>query len=198
MLKVFAAAAALTLSAAHAQQVDQAAPDFTGTTTSGETITLSGFAGKKVVLEWTNHDCPFVVKHYGSGNMQALQKKTTGDGTVWVTIISSAPGEQGHVAPEVANALTTDRNAAPTYVVLDPSGEIGRLYGAKTTPHMFVIDEAGVTRYAGAIDSIPSARAADISRADNYVANAINSLRAGDAVVTKQSQPYGCSVKYKS
>lgn len=192
------ATAAMSLSAVAAPQVDKKAPEFTAQTASGDTISLAGFAGKKVVLEWTNHDCPFVKKHYGSGNMQALQKKTTADGTIWISLISSAPGEQGHVDPETARGLSATRNAAPSYVVLDESGDIGRLYAAKTTPHMYVIDEDGVLRYSGAIDSIPSANAADISRADNYVAKAMASLRSDQAVVTKQSQPYGCSVKYKS
>lgn len=176
-------------------QVGQAAPQFSGTTSKGETISLDQFAGKNVVLEWTNHDCPYVKKHYGSGNMQMLQKKMAGD-TVWISIISSAPGKQGHVDGARADELTKERKAAPAHVVLDESGSIGRLYGAAATPHMFVIDEKQVLRYAGAIDSIRSADPADIARADNYVEAALNSLRAGKDVVTPKTHPYGCSVKY--
>ena len=171
-------------------------PDFSAATTADIDINLGQFAGQKVVLEWTNDGCPYVQKHYGSKNMQRLQKRLTSEGVVWITIISSAPGEQGYVTPAQANDLTSSRGAAPTHVVLDPSGEIGRLYGAKTTPHMFLIDEAGVLQYAGAIDSIPTAREKDITRAENYVLEAYTSLKAGKSVVTKQSQPYGCSVKY--
>lgn len=187
------------LAMAHANpQVGAQAPMFSGTTTSGETFNLSDQAGKNVILEWTNHDCPFVVKHYGAGNMQAMQKRETAKGVVWVTIISSAPGKQGHVSAAQADELTTSRGAKPSYVILDESGEIGRMYDAKTTPHMYVIDQGQVLQYAGAIDSIPSANPADIARADNYVSTAMNSLRAGQPVVTKQTQPYGCSVKYGS
>lgn len=187
--------AAVTLAWAN-PQVGSAAPQFSGTTSTGETISLDQFAGKKVILEWTNHLCPFVQKHYGSGNMQALQRKMAAQDVVWISIISSAPGEQGHVAADMANDLTTTRQAAPSYVVLDPSGDIGRLYAAKTTPHMFVIDEAQTLQYAGAIDSIPSANQSDIANATNYVAEAMKSLGAGKAVAAKQTQPYGCSVKY--
>ncbi|WOI53951.1 redoxin domain-containing protein [Parvularcula sp. LCG005] len=198
LLSMMACGVAAIGLAVAAPAVGSQAPDFTGMTASGKRISLSEFEGKKVVLEWTNDGCPFVQKHYDSGNMQALQKKVTSDGTVWISIISSAPGQQGHATPEQANTLTKDRNAAPNYVVLDESGEIGKLYGAKTTPHMFVIDEAQTLQYAGAIDSIPSSNQADISRATNYVTAALNSLRSGEAVVTRQSQPYGCSVKYAS
>jgi len=190
MLSLFGAATA-------APVVGQKAPDFSGQTADGGTIRLSDFAGRKVVLEWTNNECPFVRKHYGSGSMQALQKTSTSDGTVWITIISSAPGEQGFVDAAGANQIKKNEKAAPTYIVLDPSGEIGRLYRAKTTPPMLVIDGAQTLQYAGAIDSIPSANRSDISRADNYVSAVLASLRAGEPVVVKQRQPYGCAVKYK-
>ncbi len=184
--------------AAAAPKVGQTAPDFSGTTSGGETISLDQFAGKRVVLEWTNHDCPYVKKHYNSGNMQSLQRRATADDVVWVSVISSAPGKQGHVSAAQANDLTASRRAGPSYVILDESGEIGQLYGAKTTPHMYVIDEARVLQYSGAIDSIPTSNQADIARADNYVSKALNSLRNGQGIVTKQSKPYGCSVKYGS
>ena len=196
MRAALAVAAAVLLSAA-APRPGQPAPDFEGRTAGGETVRLSDFAGERVILEWTNADCPFVQKHYGAGNMQALQRRMTADGTVWLSVVSSAPGKQGHVTPAEARALTKDRKAAPTHVILDESGEIGRLYGAMTTPHMYVVDEAGTLRYAGAIDTIRSADPADIARADNYVADAMTALREDRAVVVPQSQPYGCSVKYE-
>lgn len=192
------AATALSPLAA-APEVGAPAPDFTGTTTTGDTITLSELtaAGQRVVLEWTNHDCPFVVKHYDSGNMQMTQREATADGDVtWVTVISSAPGKQGHVDAATADSLTKSREAAPTHVVLDPSGEIGQLYAAKTTPHMFVIDTDGTLAYAGAIDSIPSPRQSDLADAENYVLSALADLEVGQPVRTTQSKPYGCSVKY--
>ncbi|MEM9234610.1 MAG: redoxin domain-containing protein [Pseudomonadota bacterium] len=195
---ILAVLAFWSTSATAAPIVGAEAPDFTGTTTSGETISLSDFDGQKVILEWTNDGCPYVKKHYNSGNMQSVQKRTTADGVVWISIISSAPGEQGYVTAAEADELTTSRRAAPTHVILDPEGTIGRLYEAKTTPHMFVIDESRVLQYAGAIDSIPTAREDDIARAENYVMAAYKSLKDGKPVVTRQSQPYGCSVKYAS
>jgi peroxiredoxin len=126
-----------------APKVGAPAPDFSVVDTAGETWTLGGLAGKKVILEWTNHDCPFVVKHYASGNMQALQKEATDAGYVWLSVISSASGKQGHVSPAKADDLTDDRGAAPTAVLLDTSGAMGRAYDAKTTPHMYIIDDAG-------------------------------------------------------
>jgi peroxiredoxin len=202
MIKLVCQAAAMSVAALGlamaAPQVGAPAPDFEAVTTSGETIALSDFEGQRVVLEWTNHECPFVMKHYGSGNMQSLQRKVTADGTVWISVISSAPGEQGHVTVEAADQLTTDRKAAPSHLVLDEDGDIGRLYAAKTTPHMFLIDEEGVLQYAGAIDSVPTANQDDIARADNYLLDAIASLDAGDPVIIRQSQPYGCAVKYGS
>jgi peroxiredoxin len=176
--------------------VGQSAPDFTLADTTGQTRSLSQWKGKVVVLEWSNHECPFVGKHYASGNMQRLQATATAQGMVWVTIISSAPGKQGHVSPDQADALTKDRGASPTAVLLDPDGTVGRRYGAKTTPHMFIIDASGVLAYAGAIDDKPSADRADLARATNYVQRALDELLAGRPVSIRSTKPYGCSVKY--
>ena len=200
-MKIIAALAAASLmTAAHAQtaKVGQPAPGFEATTADGATVRLSDFAGEAVVLEWTNDGCPFVQKHYATKNMQNLQKRMTADGTVWLSVISSAPGEQGHADGARANALTAERDAAPTHVLLDEDGSLGRLYGARTTPHMYVIDAEGVLRYAGAIDTIPSANADDVPRADNYVEAALRAVKAGGDVTVRQTQPYGCSVKYGS
>ena len=195
---LIAALAYVAASATAAPIIGQPAPDFDGTTTGDENVSLSDFAGQNVILEWTNDGCPYVQKHYGSGNMQSLQKRTTAQDVVWLTIISSAPGQQGYVTPEEADELTTSRKAAPSHVILDPEGTIGQLYSAKTTPHMFLIDEEGVLQYAGAIDSIPSSDIDDIAHAENYVSAALTSLNKNQPVVTKQTRPYGCSVKYAS
>lgn len=172
------------------------APDFTATDTQGNTVTLSKLQGQYVVLEWTNHLCPFVQKHYGSGNMQALQKTYTDKGYRWYSIVSSAPGKQGNIDAAKANELTTSREAAPSGVILDPSGAIGKLYDARTTPHMFIIDPSGKLVYMGGIDSIPSADKGDLAAATNYVQAAFAELEAGKPVSTPVSAPYGCSVKY--
>lgn len=174
----------------------QPAPSFTATGISGETIAVPDPDGRRMVLEWTNHGCPFVKKHYNSGNMQATQAHAAEQGVVWVSVISSAPGKQGHVDAEEARELTTSRDAHPADIVLDPSGEIGRLYGAKATPHMFVIDHDGTVAYAGAIDSIPSGAPEDIETAENYVLSALDALEAGEPVKTAATQAYGCDVKY--
>ncbi|MFB2833205.1 thioredoxin family protein [Floridanema evergladense] len=176
--------------------VNKPAPNFVATDTNGKNHRLTDFKGKVVVLEWTNHDCPFVRKHYGSSNMQKLQKELTGKGAVWISIISSAPGMQGYVSASQANELTKSRNASPTAVILDPEGKIGKQYGARTTPHIFVIDKNSNIGYMGAIDSIPSPDPADIPKADNYVRDAVNALISGKSVTNSQTQPYGCSVKY--
>ena len=183
---------------AHAvPMVGEAAPVFSGTTSDGDAISLVDFAGKKVVLEWTNHDCPFVRKHYDSGNMQRTQRALTEDGVVWITVISSAPGKQGHVSGDVANDLNQRRGAYVDYVILDPDGTIGRAYEAKTTPHMFIIDEQQVLQYMGAIDSIRSARQSDIPKATNYVLAAYDALKSGAEVAETSTRAYGCTVKYK-
>ncbi|WP_448554734.1 thioredoxin family protein [Thalassotalea montiporae] len=179
-------------------KVDSAAPDFQLVNTQGETVKLADFAGKYVVLEWTNHLCPYVKKHYESDNMQGLQRKYTEQGVVWLSIISSAPGKQGHVSATKADELTIDRKASPSHVLFDESGDVGKLYGAKTTPHMYIIDPKGTLRYAGAIDSIKSANPADIVKATNYVEVSMRSLMTGEPVDKKVTAPYGCSVKYKS
>ena len=191
-----AALLAFSTGAASALQVGQPAPVFTGVDTSGKTHSLSDFLGKVVVLEWTNHDCPYVVKHYNAGNMQAQQRDATGEGVVWLSIISSAPGKQGHVSPAKADALTASRDAAPTAVLIDESGEIGRAYKARTTPHMYVIDSDGKLAYMGGIDNIPSANPADIGRATQYVPAALAQMIAGNAPDPSVTRPYGCSVKY--
>ena len=174
----------------------QAAPDFTLTDSNGKTVSLSDFAGKKVVLEWTNHDCPFVRKHYNSGNMQATQKAVTAKGVVWLSIISSAPGKQGYVTGEKANELTAERAAAPTNVLLDPKGVVGRLYGATATPQMVIMDEKRMVLYAGAIDDKPTANPADLKTATNLVLAAFDDIDAGRPVRTAYERPYGCTVKY--
>lgn len=177
--------------------IGKLAPDFSGIDSSGKPVKLSDYKGKTVVLEWTNHDCPYVVKHYGSGNMQALQKDATAKGVVWLSIISSAPGEQGSVSAEAANALTKQRAAAPTAVLLDPQGSIGRLYDARTTPHMFVVDKTGVLQYMGGIDDKPTSNTADIKTAKNYLSAALAAVADGKPVADAVTRPYGCSIKYK-
>ena len=187
---------ALALPAQANVEVGKPAPDFSGVDSQGKTQTLSQYKGKTVVLEWTNHDCPYVRKHYHSGNMQALQKEATSKGIVWLSIISSAPGKQGHVSAAQANELTQSRHAAPSAVILDESSAIGRLYGAKTTPHMYIINPAGELVYMGGIDSIPSSNEDDIPKATNYVKVALQDLAAGKPIAEKVTRPYGCSVKY--
>jgi peroxiredoxin len=181
-----------------AARVGDPASPFTGKDTKGQTVSLSDYKGKFVVLEWHNQGCPYVKKHYGSGNMQNLQKEWTAKGVVWLTVISSAPGLQGHVTAEQADAYAKERGASPTAIILDPGGEIGRLYDAKTTPHMFVIDPSGTLIYNGAIDDKPTTDTADIATAQNYVSIALQQAMAGKAVTTAATKPYGCAVKYGS
>lgn len=179
-------------------EVGKQAPDFTGTNTKGETVRLSDYRGKTVILEWTNHGCPYVVKHYRTKNLPALQKETTGEGIVWLSVISSAPGTQGHVTPAEADELTQSRNAKPTAVLLDSEGTIGRLYDARTTPHMYVITPDGNLAYKGAIDDRPTTRDDDVEKALNYVRNALQQISNGKAVDPAVTRAYGCSVKYAS
>ncbi len=179
-------------------RINEIAPDFTGVDSNGVSHKLSDFKGQVVVLEWTNHQCPFVKKHYGSSNMQKLQKEATSKGVVWLSIISSAPETQGYVSGTEANQLTKNRDASPTAVILDPEGNIGRLYNARTTPHMYVIAPDGILRYMGAIDNKPSTNSADVKTANNYVSAALDSVLNNRPVETTVTQPYGCSVKYKS
>lgn len=177
-------------------EVGKPAPEFTATDTNGVEHKLSDFKGKNIVLEWSNHECPFVVKHYEGGNMQKLQKEATDNGAVWLTIVSSAEGKQGNVTAEEANKIMAEAGTHSTARMLDASGEIGKLYGAKTTPHMFVIDKEGMLVYAGAIDSDSSHKAESIEGATNYVREALNSLNAGEPIKVASTNPYGCSVKY--
>jgi peroxiredoxin len=177
-------------------KVGEAAPAFTATATTGSAVSLASHKGKIVVLEWTNHDCPYVRKHYETGNMQALQREATGQGVVWLTVISSSPGTQGHVTPAQADELTTSRKAAPSAVLLDEKGVVGRLYGATNTPHMYVVDKAGLLAYAGAIDDRPTSRRADVQGASNYVRAALDAVAAGQPVKTPVTRAYGCTVKY--
>jgi peroxiredoxin len=179
-----------------AARVGTAAPPFTTTATTGTSLSLADYRGQVVVLEWTNHECPYVRKHYESGNMQALQKEATGQGVTWLTIISSAPGAEGHVSPGQADELTGKRHASPTAVLLDPTGVVGQLYGATNTPHMYVIDRAGTLVYAGAIDDRPTSRRSDVAGAQNYVRAALASVAAGQPVKTPITRAYGCTVKY--
>ncbi|MFW6218284.1 MAG: thioredoxin family protein [Verrucomicrobiota bacterium] len=172
------------------------APGFTLTDTTGAEHSLSDFEGKFVVLEWTNHQCPFVVKHYSQGHMQALQKEMTEDGVVWLQVISSVPGKQGYLEPEAAEALREENDHASTAMLLDTTGEVGKAYDARTTPHMYLIDPEGTLVYQGAIDSIKSAQVSDIEKATNYVVAAYESVKAGEPVENPTTTPYGCNVKY--
>jgi peroxiredoxin len=173
------------------------APGFAAPDIAGKTIRLGDYTGRTVVLEWTNDGCPFVGKHYNSGNMQALQQKYTAAGVVWLTIASSAPGEQGYVTPAEAKADLARWRATPTDFLLDPDGIVGRLYDARATPHMVVIDRAGRIVYMGAIDDTPSTRLADVKTAHNYVAAALDAIAAGQPVAIASTRAYGCSIKYK-
>jgi peroxiredoxin len=181
-----------------APAIGEPAPAFSAKTADGNTASLSDYAGKVVVLEWTNHDCPYVRKHYGSGNMQALQKQASAAGVVWLTVISSAPGEQGYVDGPEAEGIAQAAGAVPSRILLDPDGVMGRAYGAKTTPHMYVIDEDGRLVYMGGIDDRPTADPGDIKGARNHVAAALADLASGRPVAEASSRPYGCSVKYRS
>jgi len=176
--------------------VGKAAPPLELKDADGKTVRLDSFKGKFVVLEWINFQCPFVGKHYGSGNMQKLQKKYTDEGVVWLAICSSAPGKQGYVTGPEAKEGMKERGAAPSDFLLDPKGVAGHAYGAKTTPHMFVIDPKGTLVYDGAIDDKPSTDKADIETAKNYLVAALDASMAGKKVEVTASQPYGCSVKY--
>jgi len=194
------AAFAATVFAVGAQAsavVGQPAPGFTLTDINGTTHNLADFKGKTVVLEWVNPECPFVVKHYDkSGNIPASQKAATADGVVWLSINSAAAGKQGDFDPAKVSAWSAKTGAAPTAYMRDVDGKVGKLYGAKTTPHIYVITPEGKVAYNGAIDSINSADAADIPKAQNYVGPALAAVKAGAPVATASTQPYGCSVKY--
>jgi len=189
-------AALLALSTAWAARVGEPAHDFTATDTNGQVHKLSQYAGKYVVLEWHNRGCPYTQKHYDTGNMQRLQREWTARGVIWLTVISSAPGKQGYVTAADENAFLKEVNAAPTAVLLDPTGDLGHLYDAKTTPHMFIINPQGTLIYNGAIDDRPTTDHADINGAKNYVSLALTEALAGKPVSDPTTRPYGCSVKY--
>ncbi|MAH05693.1 MAG: redoxin domain-containing protein [Pseudomonadota bacterium] len=176
--------------------IGKTAPDFKALDTYNNPISLDMLNGKIVVLEWTNNGCPYVRKHYDDGHMQKLQKDLAGEDLVWISVISSAPGKQGYMDAKTANATALSEKAQPTHIILDPTGEMGKAYGAKTTPHMYVIDKDGKLAYQGAIDSHPTFRTRGMEDAQNYVVSAVKELRAGQPVTTSETQPYGCSVKY--
>jgi peroxiredoxin len=185
------------LASALAVRVGEPAPNFTGVDSNGKQQSLSAYKGKFVVLEWHNQGCPYTRKHYESGNMQRLQKEWTSKGVVWLTVISSAPGTQGFVTPTQENEYLQKMSAAPTAVIMDPGGSLGHLYGAKTTPHMFIIDPSGTLIYNGAIDDHPTSDPADIGSSKNYVSAALQEAMSGKPVTDAATRPYGCSVKYK-
>ncbi|SMF63076.1 redoxin domain-containing protein [Allosphingosinicella indica] len=191
-----AAAVVLAAPAIAAVQVGQAAPNFKLNDADGKVVTLSDFRGKTVVLEWHNPGCPFVQKHYKSGNMQKTQAAAAKDGAVWLTINSGAPGKQGHMSGAEAKKLVADEKARSTAYLLDPKGVVGKGYDAKTTPHMYIVDAKGTLVYAGGIDDKPTANAADIAGARNHVAAALAEMKAGKPVSISTSRPYGCAVKY--
>ena len=191
------AALAIVSAPGAAEQVNgRPAGNFRLTDASGKTVQLSQFRGRPVVLEWNNPGCPYVKKHYGSGNMQRTQAQAVGQGAVWLTINSGAPGKQGHMSGAEARAFVAGAKAAPTHYLLDPNGVVGRGYGAKTTPHLYLIDAGGVLRYQGAIDDRPTADVADIAGARNHLLQALGEVKAGKAVSVAETRPYGCSVKY--
>ena len=187
----------LLISSAYAVKVGEPAPDFQATDSDGQMHKLSSEHGKFVVLEWHNNGCPYTRKHYESGNMQRLQKDWTSKGVVWFTVISSAPGQQGYVTAQQENEYLKQMNASPTAALLDPQGEVGRLYSAKTTPHMFIINSQGMLIYNGAIDDRPTTDLADVNGAKNYVSASLQEATSGKPVSNPTTRPYGCSVKYK-
>jgi hypothetical protein len=192
-----AAFAALFVTGAQASAtIGQQAPDFSLTDINGKAHKLSDYRGKTVVLEWVNPECPFVVKHYDSGNIPSLQKSTTSDGVIWLSINSGKAGAQGDFEPAKVASWMEKTGAAPTAYFRDSDGSVGRLYGAKTTPHMYVISQDGTLVYNGAIDSIRSSKQEDISKATNFVTAALTSVKAGQPIAKATTEPYGCSVKY--
>mgnify|MGYP003577465611 FL=1 len=197
ILSALTCLASTALFAAESPQVGSAAPDFSVTDSKGKTQSVSQYKGKYVVLEWFNPECPFVKKHYGPGNMQKLQKEFTDKGVVWLAVDSSAPGKEGNLTPEQAEKKMTEWKTHATALVLDQDGKAGQAYGAKNTPHMFIIDPEGKIIYAGAIDSKATPNPADISSSTNYVKVALDESMAGKPVSTASTRPYGCSVKYK-
>lgn len=195
-MSALAASALIGAPALAAATVGTPAPTFTAKDSAGETHNLADYRGKTVVLEWTNAECPFVQKHYSSGNMQKLQANATSKGVVWLTVNSGAAGKQGAVDGAGANAIMKKNGSKASAYLLDNDGKIGRAYGATTTPHMYVIDKQGTLVYAGGIDDTPSADPADIPRSRNFVNLALSDLAAGKPVTTSTARSYGCSVKY--
>jgi peroxiredoxin len=178
-------------------QVGKPAPNFRLNDVNGRAVSLSDFRGKTIVLEWSNPECPFVKKHYNSGNMQKTQAAAAAGGVVWLTINSSAQGKQGHLSPAEAKALVAAQQSRRTAYLLDPTGAVGKAYGAKTTPHMYVINRAGTLAYKGGIDDKATPNPADVKGARNHVLAALDELKAGKPVSVPTSRPYGCNVKYK-
>ncbi|WP_312160997.1 thioredoxin family protein [Phenylobacterium sp.] len=194
---VLAAALSLTAPAAFAAPaVGQPAPAFTAKDADGKPRSLAEFKGKTVVLEWTNDGCPYVQKHYKSGAMQGLQKSATQDGVVWLTLISSAPGKQGYLDAGQAKGWKASSGAGSSALLLDPAGQVGHAYEAKTTPHMYIVDKTGTLVYMGGIDDKPTADPASLKGAKNYVSAALSDIKAGRTVATAVSKPYGCTIKY--
>jgi len=200
-LLIIAVIAVPTTSGVSAQLQDPgigvAAPAFTLPDTYGNDHSLSDYSGKWVVLEWLNYGCPFVQKHYGSGGMQKLQSDYGGKGVVWLSVVSSAPGSQGYYEPDEMNTMNREQGNRAAAVLLDPEGTVGKAFGAKTTPQMYVINPDGVLLYNGAIDNMPTTRLSDIDGATNYLVLALEEAMAGREVSQPTTQPYGCSVKYK-
>jgi peroxiredoxin len=188
--------AVLSTAAFGAAKPGEPAPDFTLTDVEGNEHSLDDFEGKFVVLEWLNHNCPYVKKHYNSDNMQELQDTYTGKDVVWLSINSAGKEHKDYNSPEDAKKLAEEKGSKATAILQDPTGEVGKAYGASTTPHMFVINPEGTLIYAGAIDSNSSADPKDIEGAENYVASALNAAMEGKEVETASTKPYGCSVKY--
>lgn len=186
----------ITINITWSLEIGVEAPGFTAKDTNGEIHRLSEYKGKIVVLEWKNHRCPYVVKHYATNNMQNLQRDLVSKGVVWLSVLSSAPGKQGHVSPQEANAIIENENSAASAVLMDTAGVIGRRYSAKKTPHMFVIDENGLLAYQGAIDDNSSARQSTVAGALNYVKEAVSALQSNQKIAVPTTEAYGCSVKY--
>ncbi|MEP6485371.1 MAG: redoxin domain-containing protein [Rudaea sp.] len=186
------------MSPAFAASVGQPAPAFSVVDSAGKTHALADYKGKIVVLEWSNPECPFVKKHYSSGNIPKQQTEATGAGVIWLTVNSAGVGKEGHVDGMAADAFVASYHAKPTAYLIDTDGKVGRAYGAKTTPHLFVIDDKGVLRYDGGIDSIASTDKDDLAKATQYVPQVIGEIKSGKAVSVSTSEPYGCSVKYGS
>ncbi len=191
-----AAAMVLPFTAFAKPVIGEAAPAFDVKDAKGADVSLDALQGKTIVLEWVNFGCPFVKKHYGAHNMQALQEKATKDGVVWISVFSSAEGKEGYQTAKEALADVQKQGAHPTHIVMDPDGTLGKLYDAKTTPHLYVVDKEGTLAYMGAIDDKPSANPDDIKGAKNYVSAALDALAKGEKVADANTKPYGCGVKY--